>query len=139
MTLSEKIFALHAVFPFSQLRTEELLIVATAFSPRSFPAGTTICPAGETLNKLYVQTRGSLVDDKGRVMQSVVGTTCLLTGQPTPFPIIAGSQGYQGLLLQRGKFFTLINECPVLLSGFFKIPLLGIDYDETTEPPHHEP
>ncbi|MFA5262414.1 MAG: hypothetical protein WC378_01215 [Opitutaceae bacterium] len=131
MTLSEKIFYLHAVLPFSQLGPEELLIAATAFYPRNFQPGTVICPKGETMNKLYVRVGGSLTDDRGRIMQAVVGTTCLLTGQPTPLTILAGSEGYRGLLLQRGKFFTLINECPVLLTGFFKIPLLGIDYGDT--------
>ncbi len=128
MTLSEKIFALHAVSPFSQLKPEELLIAATAFSPRSYEPGTVICPAGQTINRLYVRVKGSMVDEQYRLMQSVVGTTCLLTGQATPFSILAGKNGYKGLILPRGKFFTLINECPVLLTGFFKMPLLGIDY-----------
>jgi hypothetical protein len=82
------------------------------------------------MNKLYVRVGGSLVDERDQIMQAVVGTTCLLTGQPSPFSVLAGSEGYQGLLLQRGKFFTLVNECPILLAGFFKIPLLGIDYGE---------
>jgi CRP-like cAMP-binding protein len=132
MTLSEKILALHARPPFSQLKTEELLIAATAFSPRSYKPGTILCSRGETINKLYVRVSGNLVDDQGRILQSVVGTTCLLTGQPTPFSVFAGSEGYQGLLLPRGKFFTLINECPALLTGFFRIPLLGIDYGLST-------
>lgn len=136
MTLSEKVFALHAVFPFSQLQPEELLIAATAFSPRHFAAARVICPGGESINRLYVCTAGSLVDEQGRVMQPVVGTTCLLTGAPTPFSVLAGPQGYEGLVLPRGKFFTLINECPILLSCFFKIPLLGIDYSDT--PPKTE-
>jgi len=134
MILSEKIFALHAVFPFSQLKPEELLIAATAFSPREYLPGAVICPRGETINRLYVRVEGSLVDEQKRVMQAVVGTTCLLTGQPTPFTIFAGSEGYKGLLLQRGKFFTLINECPILLTGLFKIPLLGIDYGISQAP-----
>ena len=26
------------------------------------------------------------------------------------------------------KFFTVVNECPALLAGFFRMPLLGVDY-----------
>jgi hypothetical protein len=128
MNLAEKIFALHAVFPFSELKAKELLVAANAFSARSFPPGHIICPVGETMNRLYVRTSGALVDPQGTIMHPVVGTTCLLVGQPTPFTIISGPSGYEGLLLQRGKFFTLINECPSLLLGFFQMPLLGLDY-----------
>ena len=135
MTVAEKILALHAVFPFSQLPAEDLLIAANAFVPRTYAPGSMICPAGETINRLYVRVGGDLIDAAGRVVHPVVGTTCLLTGQPTPYLIKVGPSGYQGLLLPRGKFLTLINECPVLLLGFFQMPLLGLDYAGTPASP----
>ncbi len=134
MTLAEKIFALHAVFPFSQLQSEELLIVATAFFPRRYAPGQVICPVGESLSRLYVRVAGDLVDDHGTPLQPVVGTPSLLTGLRARFTISAGPEGYHALLLPRGKLFTVINECPLLLAGFFQIPLLGIDYARPEAP-----
>lgn len=134
MTLAEKIFALHAVFPFSQLQPEELLIVATAFSPRRYAPGHVICPVGESLTRLYVRVAGDLVDDHGTALAPVVGTPSLLIGQHARFTISAGPEGYHALLLPRGKLFTVINECPILLTGFFQIPLLGIDYSSAPPP-----
>lgn len=128
MTISEKIFALNAVFPFSQLQPEELFILASAVTPRTYSPGRLICPAGEVIQRLYVRVTGSMVSAEGGVMQPVVGTTCLLTGQPSYLTIAAGPEGCTALVLPRGKFFTAINECPNLLTGFLQMPLLGVDY-----------
>lgn len=128
MTLAEKIFALHGVSPFNQLQTEELFILASAMTPRTYAKDRVICPAGETMQRLYVCIEGSMISAVGGVMQPVVGTTCLLAGQPSPFEIRAGENGCRALVLARGKFFTAINECPSLLTGFLQMPLLGVDY-----------
>jgi hypothetical protein len=128
MRLTEKIFALHAVPPFSELKPEELLIIAAAATCREFAAGHLLCPQGGTLNRLYVRVAGALTDGAEGVLQPVVGTTLLLTGIAAPFPLIAGAEGYRALSIPRGKFFTIVNECPALLVGFFRMPLLGIDY-----------
>jgi hypothetical protein len=128
MRLTERIFALHAVPPFAELKPEELLIIAAAASYREFAAGHVLCPKGGTLNRLYVRVAGELTDGAGGVMQSVVGTTLLLTGIAAPFAIVAGPEGYRTLSIPRGKFFTVVNECPALLVGFFRMPLLGVDY-----------
>jgi len=128
VTLAEKIFALHSVFPFSELKPDELLIIASAASCREFSPGHVVCPRGGSLSRLYVRVSGELTDDQGGIMQSVVGTTLLLTGISAPFPIIAGPAGYRALSIPRGKFFTIINECPALIVGFFRMPLLGVDY-----------
>lgn len=133
MTLAEKIFALDAVFPFSELKPEELLIIATAAGHRAFPPGRVVCPQGGTLNRLYVRVAGDLTDDRGGIMQSVVGTTLLLTGISAPFPILAGPAGYRALSIPRGRFFTIVNECPALLVGFFHMRLLGVDYARIPE------
>lgn len=128
MTLAQKLLALHAVFPFSLLRSEELLTIATATTVQRFAAGHLICEQGGVINRLYVRIEGTAVGRNGMVMQAVVGTTILLTGKPSPFAIRAGDSGYVALALPRGKFFTVINECPALLAGFFRMPLLGVDY-----------
>ncbi len=128
MTLSEKLLALHAVYPFSLLRSEELLTIATAMRPHRFDPGAILCEEGGVISRLYVRVEGDAVDARGTPMQAVLGTTILLTGKPAPFAIKAGSAGYVALSLPRGKFFTVVNECPALLAGFFRMPLLGVDY-----------
>lgn len=128
MTLAQKLLALHAVFPFSLLRSEELLTIATAMTVQRFAPGHLICEQGGVINRLYVRIEGDAVGRNGTTMQAVVGTTILLTGKPAPFAIRAGDAGYLALSLPRGKFFTVINECPALLAGFFRMPLLGVDY-----------
>lgn len=128
MTLADKLLALHAVFPFSELRPEELLTIATAMRVHRFDPGALICEQGGVIARLYVRVEGYAVDAKGTRMQAVLGTTILLTGKPAPFAIKAGPEGFVALSLPRGKFFTVINECPALLVGFFRMPLLGVDY-----------
>ncbi|MGE4071698.1 MAG: hypothetical protein AB7E72_11035 [Lysobacterales bacterium] len=128
MTLAEKLLALHAVPPFSALRSEELLTIAAAMAVHRFKPGHLICEEGGVINRLYVRVSGSAVGPDGTEMQPVVGTTILLTGKAAPFAITAGPEGYVALSLPRGKFFTVINECPLLLAGFFRMPLLGVDY-----------
>lgn len=128
MTLAEKLLALHSVTPFNGLRSEELLTIATAMSVHRFKPEQIICEQGGVINRLYVRVDGDAVDERGTVMQRVLGTTILLTGKAAPFAIKAGPAGYVAMALPRGKFFTVINECPTLLTGFFRMPLLGVDY-----------
>jgi hypothetical protein len=117
MSLAEKLLALHAVYPFSLLRSDELLTIATATTLHRFPPGHLLCGEGAVIQRLYVRVAGGAVDAKGTAMQPVLGTTILLTGKPAPFPILAGPEG-----------FTALTECPTLLAGFFRMPLLGVDY-----------
>lgn len=128
MNLAEKLLALHSVAPFNSLRSEELLTIATAMSVHRFKPDQIICEQGGVINRLYVRVDGDAVDARGTVMQRVLGTTILLTGKAAPFAIKAGPAGYVAMALPRGKFFTVINECPTLLTGFFRMPLLGVDY-----------
>lgn len=126
MILAEKILLLRAVFPFSRLKPEELLIIATAASVRTFAPGRIITTPGGTLHHLFIRVSGDLVNDAGTPLQPVLGTTPLLTGCEVPIRIQAGPEGYCGLTIPRGKFLTIVNECPNLLVGFFEMPLLGL-------------
>jgi len=134
MALADRLFALHDVHPFSLLRADELLTIATATSLHRFPARHLLCGEGAIIPRLYVQVAGWAEDPAGNRMQPVLGTTILLTGKPAPFPIVAGAEGYTALSLPRGKFFTVLSECPTLLTGFFRMPLLGVDYRREVRP-----
>src|SRR5690554_4590341 len=106
MSLADKLFALQSVHPFSLLRADELLTIATATSLHRFASGHLLCAEGAVIQRLYVRVAGSAVDPQGNPMQPVLGTTILLTAKPAPFPILAGPEGYTALALPRGKFFT---------------------------------
>lgn len=128
MSLSERLLALSRVPPFSGLRPEELLTIASATHTGRFAPGAVLCPKHGIIQRLYIGIDGNAVDEDRNPMQTVIGTTILLTGQPAPFSIHAGPNGFVALILPRSRFFTVINECPSLLVGFFRIPLLGVDY-----------
>jgi hypothetical protein len=132
--LSERLLALRKVQPFTDLRPEELLTIASATHTHRFAPGAILCPRHGIIQRLYIRIDGDAVDELGTPMQQVIGTTILLTGQPAPFAILAGPEGYHALVLPRSKFFTVINECPRLLTGFFRMPLLGVDYRSAAQP-----
>lgn len=134
MQITERVFTLHTIFPFSVLRPEELLIIASATTEVRLPAGHVVCAEGGMLRRLYITIEGNLIGKDSCPMQQIVGTTILLTGKPAPFEIKAGSNGCRALTLPRGKFFTIVNECPTLLVGLFRMPLLGVDYASTDQP-----
>lgn len=125
MTLAEKIFALRSVFPFSRLKPEELLIIADAAAPCDIAPDRVVLLPGGTLHHLFIRASGDLVNDAGQPLHPVVGTTVLLTGCEVPYRIRSGTSGYRGLRIPRGKFLTIVNECPALLVGFFEMPIVG--------------
>ncbi|MCB1553927.1 MAG: cyclic nucleotide-binding domain-containing protein [Xanthomonadales bacterium] len=128
LSVSERLLALSRVAPFSSLRPDELMTIASATHARQFAPGSLLCPKQGIIQRLYIRIEGCAVDEAGTPMQPVVGTTILLTGRPAPFAIHAGPEGMLALVLPRSKFFTVIHECPALLVGFFRMPLLGVDY-----------
>lgn len=134
LSLSERLLALREVEPFCGLRPAELLTIASATQAQRFAPGAVLCPRQGMIQRLYIRISGAAVDEAGHPMQAVIGTTILLTGQAAPFAIHAGPAGLEALVLPRSKFFTIINECPSLLVGFFRMPLLGVDYLGTAAP-----
>lgn len=135
LTHVEKVYALHRVYPFDRLNVDDLLTIAAAATERVLKPNTVVCPQGGTVNNLYIRIAGDLVDPVGEVMQPVVGTTLLLTSRPAPFEIRVGPNGYRGLTIPRGKFFTMVNQCPSLLVGFFQMPLIGVDVRSLKDSP----
>ncbi len=125
MMLAEKILALRALDPFSRLRPEELLMIATATTVRDISAGAVLVRRGSSLQHLFIRVSGSLVNEAGTVLQPVLGTTVLLTGCEPPYTVLAGPSGYRGLCVSRANFLTIVNECPLLLMGFFQMPIVG--------------
>ncbi len=122
MTLVEKALALRQVSPFSQLRPEELLVVADAATPRALPPGRVLVRRDGNFRHLWVRLAGDLVDDTGAAAPPLAGATALFTGEAAPQTLQAGSQGYQGLALPQGAFLTIVHECPVLLAGLLQLP-----------------
>ena len=120
-SLAERTFLLASIYPFSLLKAEELVIVASAFVQCSHKPGSRVVQAGEALSCLQVRVSGSLVDSQGKEAPAVLGGGSLLAGRAPAQTLVAGPSGYAALLLPRGRFHTVINECPVLLTGLLRL------------------
>jgi hypothetical protein len=65
---------------------------------------------------------GSLIDDAGTELPSVVGHGGLLFGHAVRTAVVAGpSTGARLLSLSRPHFFTTLYQCPGLLGGLLKL------------------
>lgn len=120
MSIIDRLFALRASPPFDQLRSSELVLIAAAVKEREYAPGDLIAPAGRPLRYLFVQIRGSIVDDDGVPLPSVFGAASLLFGTPVRTALHAGDEGSTCLVVSRANFHTIMNECPVLLMGLMR-------------------
>lgn len=116
MTIAERIFALRRSPPFDRLFDSEIGPMARACRVRDFAPGEMVAHADRPLRHLFVVVEGEV--RRGEVpLPRVFGESSLLLGHPPGAELLAGGGGARCLLLGRGHFFTLVNECPWLLEG----------------------
>ncbi len=114
MTPVELMFALRRQPPFDSLSDGELEIAAKVVSERNFAPGALVLGSGEPFRRLLVRLEGSWqVND--RTLPAILGVESMLTGIEGPGEVRAGPTGVRCLVMTRGHFFTLVNECPALL------------------------
>jgi hypothetical protein len=114
MSPVEKMFALQQQAPFDRLSDSELEIAATIVAERHFPPGELVLGSGEPFRRLLVRLEGSWWVDE-LALPPVLGVESLLTGVEGPGEIKTGPEGVHCLVMTRGHFFTLVNECPAML------------------------
>jgi signal-transduction protein with cAMP-binding, CBS, and nucleotidyltransferase domain len=117
MTLSEKMFALKSVAPFDTLRDGELALIAQEARVREFGPNEVVCGAEKPIRSLHVAVAGQVLRQGDSAVIPIAGVTALLFNQETNEMLIAGPEGATCLLIRRGNFFTIANECPNLLVG----------------------
>jgi hypothetical protein len=89
---------------------------------RHYGPGETVCGPDKPLYRLHVVVDGGIVGAADQPVEPVVGVAALLLDQPVVETLRAGSDGAICLLINRGNFFTTINECPGLVAGFLEMP-----------------
>ena len=114
MSPVEIMFALQGRAPFDSLTDGELEIAAAVTTERRFSAKALVLGPGEPFQRLLIQLDGTWLAQDEELPQ-VLGIESLLSGVEGPGEIRAGDDGVRCLVISRGHFFTLINECPALL------------------------
>ena len=124
MTVIEKLFALKRNRSFRHLHDSDLILIAEIAVPRQFEPGSTVAEAGTLPNRLLIVAKGSVHPDstdassgsgpENRV--SVIGIDALALEREFDQSFVAGSEGATCLMISKGHFFTIINECPAILT-----------------------
>lgn len=122
MTLIEKLFALKEHPYFRPVEDSELILIAEVAVARQIPPGTVIVPEGAFLNRLLVVVSGSVyADPSGEPAPPLIGIESLVMEQPLAETLIAApDSGVTCLMIAKGHFFTVINECPEILVHYLE-------------------
>jgi signal-transduction protein with cAMP-binding, CBS, and nucleotidyltransferase domain len=125
MNITEKIFALNQIEPFSILQYSELILIAEVTSEYYYQPEKVIVPAGTVLQKLYIVVDGKVITQEGQQPIPIFGVNSLILEEAIPYDIIADkAHGATVLSISKGHFFTIINECPNVVINFLKINVL---------------
>lgn len=121
MTIVEKLFALKQYPLFRILTDSELILIAELAVARSFAAGARIAGEKTVLNRLIIVGGGGVVrEETGEAEFPVIGIECLAGGDPVTGALVAGPDGAECLMISKGHFFTIINECPDILTRYLQ-------------------
>ena len=122
MTFVERVFALKQTPLFDSLEDSELILIAEVTVARQLAAGAIVAEAGSTPNRLTIVAEGAIVGEtSGAPIFPVIGIDALVLDRPIEETLVAESPGgAECLLIAKGHFFTLINECPKILTGYLK-------------------
>jgi hypothetical protein len=118
MSAIARLFQLHMTPPFDRLRREELAVIAGVSRETRWQPGEIIAGPDQPLRHLLIIRQGAVTLAE-RPLPPIIGASALLFEQPLPGPLVADpTQGAAGLTINRGHFFTIVNECPGLLMAF---------------------
>ena len=121
MNIIEKLFALKKCPLFRSLEDGDLVLVADTATPRTFAAGAPIAKAGTVLKQLLVVVRGTVIgEDSGDSQFPVLGIESLVLDASLKQGLHAGPAGATCLVLSKGHFFTIVNECPEILTRYLE-------------------
>ncbi len=122
MDITEKLFALKRIAPFSGLRHSELALIAEVARERRFAPGALVSASGTPVARLYTVVAGRIVNADGQPTPMVFGAASLLYSYPLVKDLYASpDEGVTCLLMGKGHFFTLINECPEFTAGLLEL------------------
>jgi CRP-like cAMP-binding protein len=136
MTLVEKLFALKRTPCFEGLQESDLILIASAATEHSYEPGEQVCSAGRTLNNLFVVIDGAVHDSAGREVFPLIGVPSLLFDYPVHSRLTASTDaGARCLVLNKGHFFAIVNQCPSLVISLRSLPreTLGVSEEAGIE------
>ena len=123
MTLSEKIFALHALPPLADLGESELAVIAEIARERRFAPGATVFAPGSVPPQLLFVVSGAIINDLGVDQGCVPGAVPLLLELPLTRQWRADPRdGALCLRVARGHLFTIVQQCPDFVVGLLGEP-----------------
>lgn len=119
MNIIEKLFALKRCPLFRLLEDGELILVADTASHRTYAPGSPLARPGSILRQLLVVVDGEVRGmESGQSQFTVLGIESLVLEKPLEQGLEAGPAGATCLVLSKGHFFTIVNECPEMLARY---------------------
>ncbi len=115
LSIPERLFTLRRIAPFDRLRDTEVALVADVARGRVWSPGELIASPAKPVTRLHVVAKGSILDPRGNAAPAVFGAEALLFDTPLVGEYRAGPQWVSCLVIGKGNFFTMINECPGFL------------------------
>jgi len=120
MTLTEKIFALKSIAPFSNLTDQELIISANITQEKSYKDGDLIYTNGNTLYNLFIIANGEINCENGKQIKGYFGFNELVIDEVLNEDIYANGDVTM-LLISKAHLLTLIYESPSIMIEFLSL------------------
>lgn len=111
MNTLEKLTILRSCVPFDKLSPAELAQVADSCDEKKFLPGQTVFQKEANIMQVHVIVSGELLCGQ-RSLSGIVGAEGVLLHSALREPLLAGQEGAITLMIGRGRFYTIINECP---------------------------
>ncbi len=106
--------------PFDRLNGDERLSVASVLRERHYAADSVVQPKGEAWPHLLILVGGSW-QAEGSPLPPLLGVASVLGADDSAVEVRAGVEGVHCLMLEKGHFFTMANECPNVLLGLLSL------------------
>ncbi len=110
--------ALAEIEPFNRLDPDEVATILGVAQERNYAPGERLYRASRPVTKVSIVLEGEVEGAAGRI----VGALGALCGQSVVRDIRAGLNGARCLQVRRGQFFTIVHECPEILTWLLEQP-----------------
>ena len=116
MNRIETFYALKSISPFQTLRDNELGVIVDVVDERIYPPQHLVMVSGVPFSRLLIAIRGGFETKSGIVLPKMIGIPSLLNEWPLHDDLYSAEhEETLCLSIQRGHFYTLINEFPSFL------------------------
>lgn len=125
--LMERLTILEKFTPFNLISKHELLVIAQASYIVNYRPGSIIAPSGIVPQFVLLVAQGAVLGGDSSTLDGLIGLEVVLFDTPLSDDLCADSvRGARCLHLQKDHVFTMLHECPGILSGLIESQLGGI-------------